>query len=151
MPFGFGKKPDVEALKKNKDVDGLIKALGYQKDIPVRWEAAAALGTIGDKRAVEPLIGALKDSSYSVQGEVSAKAADRLLEIYKTRPEGFVQGARGSREDEIRDIGRLLSERGGFELMRRTHEEFSSKCLRVGVRGARNLEYMWDGIGGWQG
>lgn len=52
--------PDVQKMLKKKDVPGLIKALG-NNDLDVRWRAAAALGEIGDARAVEPLIVALRD------------------------------------------------------------------------------------------
>lgn len=48
-------------MKVKKDVKGLIKSLG-DEDSYVRQEAAKALGEIGDKRAVEPLIQALKKS-----------------------------------------------------------------------------------------
>jgi len=68
----FGKKsivkPNVEKLKENKDVEGLIKALGH-KDHTVRSNAAIALGKIGDKRAVEPLTQALKDKDSDFQEE----------------------------------------------------------------------------------
>ena len=71
MPL-FG-PPNVEKLKAKRDVKGLIKALGYQEDDEIRSRAAAALGEIGDTRAVEPLIAALKDSRYSV-GQQAALA-----------------------------------------------------------------------------
>lgn len=47
--FGLS-KPDVEKMKAKKDVKGLIKALKY-KDMVIRWDAAEALGRIGDARA----------------------------------------------------------------------------------------------------
>lgn len=51
-------KPNVERLRENKDVDGLIRALEHT-DKDVRHEARKALGRIGQP-AVEPLIQALK-------------------------------------------------------------------------------------------
>ena len=59
-------KPNVERLQEKKNVKGLIKALRH-KDRRVRSEAAEALGEIGDKRAVEPLIQALKDEYWDVR------------------------------------------------------------------------------------
>ena len=56
--------PDVENLKAKKDVEGLLK---YKKDNDVREKAAAALGEIGDERAVGPLTHALK---YKSRGNV---------------------------------------------------------------------------------
>lgn len=65
MPL-FG-PPNVENLKKKKDVSGLIKALTYQKDARIRHDAATALGQMGAKTALEPLIAALKDPDAEVR------------------------------------------------------------------------------------
>src|SRR5450759_2332909 len=89
MPL-FG-PPNVEKLKAKRDVKGLIKALGYQKDPAVRRAAAEALGQIGDARAVEPLIAALKDESWGVRraaaealGQIGdARAAEPLIAALK--------------------------------------------------------------------
>jgi HEAT repeat protein len=54
-------KPDVEKLERKKDIEGLLRALRYQKDPDVCRKAAWALGDIGDPQTVEPLIAALKD------------------------------------------------------------------------------------------
>ena len=47
--MGLFGPPDIDKLKANKDVPGLIKALGYEK----------RLGWIGDSRAIGPLTEAL--------------------------------------------------------------------------------------------
>jgi len=57
----FGKKPNVEKIRVNKDVEGLIRTLKYE-DKDVRWETAVALGNIRDGRAVEPLLRVLDDT-----------------------------------------------------------------------------------------
>lgn len=76
MLFGFG-KPDVKDMEQKKDVDGLIKALEYEKDVQVRREAAYILGKIGNASAVVHLIKALEDpDSY-----VRRQAADSLGNI----------------------------------------------------------------------
>ena len=64
--FLFG-PPNVEKMKARRNVNGLIKALGYKKDWEVRWDAARALGEIKDPRAVEPLSAALKDENEYVR------------------------------------------------------------------------------------
>jgi len=69
-------KPDIEKMKANKDVEGLIKAL-KDEDKDVRWGAAAALGYIGDARALEPLTKALKDKNKDVQ-KVAKEALEKL-------------------------------------------------------------------------
>ncbi len=70
-------KPNVEKMEAKKDVDGLIKALRYNK-YGIKG-AAEALGKIGDKRAIEPLIQALKKGAFP--GEV----AEALGEIGDVR------------------------------------------------------------------
>ncbi len=70
-------QPNIEKLKEKRDVKGLIKALNYKEDYYVRIEAAKTLGEIGDKRAVAPLIQALKDEA----GYVRIEAAKALGEI----------------------------------------------------------------------
>lgn len=56
--------PNVEKLKAKGNVKGLIKALGYEKDATIRQAADEVLGEIGDTRAVEPLIAAIKPVDY---------------------------------------------------------------------------------------
>lgn len=53
--------PDVEKMKAKRDVNGLIKALDYDKDTAIRKAAAKALGQIGGHRAVKALVAVLKD------------------------------------------------------------------------------------------
>jgi len=82
-------KPNVEKMEKNKDVNGLIKAL---KDKDVRAGAVVALGKIG-KPAVEPLIQALKDKESSVRsgaaaalgGTGDARAVEPLIQALKDK------------------------------------------------------------------
>jgi len=87
MPL-FG-PPDVKNLKEKGNIKGLIKAMGYTKPVgwKVRNDAAKALGEIGDKRAVKPLVVALKDkdkdmrsSAAKVLGQIGdARAVEPLI------------------------------------------------------------------------
>jgi HEAT repeat protein len=70
-------KPDVERMKADRDVEGLIKALGYGKDSNVRSEAAMALGGLFDGRIVNALAGALADEDANVRMDV-VQALGRL-------------------------------------------------------------------------
>jgi HEAT repeat protein len=79
MPL-FG-PPNIEKMKAKGDVKGLIKAFGYEKDWEISGDAAKALGEIGDTRAVEPLIAALKDRSVNRR----LSAAEALGKIGDTR------------------------------------------------------------------
>ena len=56
-------KPDIEKMKIEKDVDGLIRVLRTSHpllvDVHMRFNAISALAEIKDKRAVEPLMEAV--------------------------------------------------------------------------------------------
>jgi HEAT repeat protein len=86
---GVGIGIDVEKLAAKKDVKGLIKVLQYKKDDEVRTNAAIALREVGDTRAVEPLIEALKDKNEEFRLRVIAalgtiadpKAVDPLIRM----------------------------------------------------------------------
>ena len=66
--MGLFGPPNIEKMKARKDVNGLIKALHYRRDSTVRGASARALGSIGDARAVGPLITVLNDSWPDVRG-----------------------------------------------------------------------------------
>jgi|GEM_PF-429122 len=93
-------KPNVEKLWTKGDVEGLIKALGYEKNPHVREHAASALGKIGDERAVEPLIKRLADGDRGVQwsaksalGNMGNSTVEPLIEALKDENEGVRRGA----------------------------------------------------------
>ncbi|MGZ6266880.1 MAG: HEAT repeat domain-containing protein [Candidatus Limnocylindrales bacterium] len=76
--MGLFGPPDVAKLKAKGDVPGLIKALGYDADPSVRRDAAAALGELGDPRAVEPLGLALRNPNWEHDWRDSGAAVDAL-------------------------------------------------------------------------
>lgn len=69
--------PDIQNLKGNRDIPGLIKALRYPFKSAVRAQAAQALGELGDPRAIPALVEALKDEREEV-----AKVAAQALAAY---------------------------------------------------------------------
>ena len=73
--------PDIDALEKQRDVDGLIKAL-KNEDYLIRKDAARSLKRVGDDTAVAALIDALKyeawEDDYTVLISVRESAADAL-------------------------------------------------------------------------
>ena len=109
MPL-FG-PPNVEKLKAKRDVKGLIKALGYQKDGHVRNAAAGVLGQIGDTRAVEPLIAALKDESWGVRHY----AAEALGQIGDTRAVELLIAALKDRDSNVREAAAGALEALGWQ------------------------------------
>ncbi|MDP3564823.1 MAG: HEAT repeat domain-containing protein, partial [Methanoregula sp.] len=68
---------DVKKLKSRWDIAGLVRLLEH-KDPLVQYEAAEALGDLGDEKAVAPLITALKRDEFS---GVRWKAAEALSKI----------------------------------------------------------------------
>ena len=83
MPL-FG-PPNAEKLAAKHDLKGLIKALGYQKDSGVRRAATFGLGKLGDVRAVEPLVGALRDVSPGVR-EGAVLALEAIGDVRAVEP-----------------------------------------------------------------
>jgi len=64
----------VDLMKKNQDMNGLVKAL---RSSWLSSKAAKALGEVGDERAIEPLIEAL-NSRYVDTREAAADALGRI-------------------------------------------------------------------------
>ena len=106
--MGLFGPPNVGKMEAKRDVKGLINALGYQKDASVRRVAAAALGKIGDARAVDPLSAALKDN-YSNVRHAAADALGRIGDARAVEPliaalqDSF--GVRGAAADALDKIG----------------------------------------------
>jgi HEAT repeat protein len=69
--------PDLDKLEKNRDIEGLIKALNYKPDEKVVIRAIEVLGNTGGTRAVEPLIRMLKYDHWRVR----VRAAESLGNI----------------------------------------------------------------------
>jgi HEAT repeat protein len=88
---------DVKKLKETRNVHRLILAL-KNKDPTVQYDAAEALGDIGDKRAVEPLATALCNGEYS---GVRWKAAEALSKIGPPAVEALI-GALRNADDDVR-------------------------------------------------
>ena len=69
--------PNIEKLKNKQDVQGLIKALSYEKDDTIRISAAGALGQINDLSAIEHL----KNLLYDKDEKICRAAAEALANI----------------------------------------------------------------------
>lgn len=88
-------RPNIERLKKRKDVERLIRALQH-RDWHIRMDAADALGALADERAIDPLIECLKDESRHVRRE-AAMALGLLGD--KRAIEPLIQALRGEWDD----------------------------------------------------
>ena len=79
QPEGSPPIPDIKTLVANSDVEGLIEATAYEKDVKIREAAIDALGELRDPRAIAPLISLLgEDWGYK---SLSEKASDALAKI----------------------------------------------------------------------
>ena len=67
---------DIVRGDKDVDIHDLIRALEYGDSI-TRYDAALALGKIGDRRAVEPLIKSLGDINTKVR-QAAASALGKI-------------------------------------------------------------------------
>ena len=79
-----------------KDISELIKELGHQ-DYSVRQNAAESLGLLGDEKAIDSLITALKDKNRFVRQEIIAA----LQQIGGARLEETLTLALKAEEDEF--------------------------------------------------
>ena len=86
---------DVKKLKESRNVQGLIFALQH-KDPTVQYDAAEALGEIGDNLAIEPLLVALKNDET---GGVRWKAAEALSKLGTPAVAGLINALQHDDED----------------------------------------------------
>ena len=105
--------PDVESLKAQHDVPGLLKALGYlnYKDRIIPKAAAKALDEIIEINDVETLIAGLKDENLDVQqGAVKglgklgdSRAVEPLITILKSE-KGYMRSEAAAALGNISDV-----------------------------------------------
>ena len=88
---------NVKKLRESRNVQGLIFALQH-KDPTVQYDAAEALGDIGDERAVEPLLAALKNDET---GGVRWKAAEALSKLGTPAVAGLISALQHD-DDDVR-------------------------------------------------
>lgn len=92
--FAQRRMPNVAKLRKNNDLEAILALLettGEDIHWKVRDKAAKALGKMGDRRAVEPLIKLLSDPFYNVRGSAAQalgelgdrRAVEPLLSAFK--------------------------------------------------------------------
>ncbi len=89
--------PDIKKLTKKRNLQGLIHAL-RNKDPKIQYDAAEALGEIGDIQAIEPLVTALTQNELS---GVRWKAAEALSKIGVPAVDALIGALRHS-DDDVR-------------------------------------------------
>lgn len=131
-------EPNIEKMKAEKDVEGLIKALKDEYEYVRKW-AAEALGGIGDARAVEPLIQALKDRARGVRWKATlalgkigdARAVDPLIQALGDEDWGV-------RRDAAEALGKIGDARAVEPLIQAVKDE-SSMVRRVAVKALKRF------------
>jgi HEAT repeat protein len=117
----------------------LISAL-QDKDWGKREAASDALMKISDPHVADIITAALK----SMEKEDIPELVNNLVELFDSSPRG---DGWSNPESSVTKIGNKLDKMGGMEAMREAHALFAQRRPRA----ARNLEYLWDGIGSWRG
>lgn len=121
-------KPNIEKLKKKRNVEKLIKLINYRKDSDIRQSAVRALGEIGDERAVGPIITVLKDN------DIRQSAVWALGEIGDERAVGPIitvlenSQKQGVRQNAAIALGKIGDVRAVASLTRALKDE--SRALR---------------------
>ena len=77
--------PDIDDMKRRKDLRRLRGATHDRRNWEVREAASDALGTLGDKRAVKSLVGALGDEYWPVR-RAAAEALGKLGDTRAVEP-----------------------------------------------------------------
>jgi HEAT repeat protein len=116
-------KSSCDALKKvgPKAVDPLVASLGEGKHFTVRQLAAGTLGGIGDRRAIAPLVQALKDPQQYVAGEAAVALGQlRTAEAYEPISDMLTldtERGRGCAQQVCQALGLLGDHRATRSLM----------------------------------
>lgn len=138
----IGKKPFY--ADKIAEIQLLISALKDKEGADVRWRAAEALGNIGDVKAVEPLIEALKDKNEEegvrwvatkALGNISG-AVEQLIEVLKKTEEAK---AREYAANALGNIGNAKGVDPLIEALKDKNNEF-----RVRMNAAKALGKIGD-------
>jgi hypothetical protein len=109
--FGSRKqKPDIDALAKSGNIDGLIRALRYD-DFEIQLAAAKALGSLGD-RAMDHLLKKLKTRNRAVKiGIIEALGVIRDPRAVDPLIRSFIDGSEEVRWDSAIALGEIGDER----------------------------------------
>ncbi len=109
LVYIVSRPPNVEKLKANGNVPGLIRALKFNRTYEagaIRGNAALALGQLRSRQAVVPLLKALQDKNPHVR-QAAAVALGRLYEARAVVPLALVLHRPGERQTAVRSLRQL--------------------------------------------
>lgn len=139
-------KSESDFLSKNRFASDLGKKLYYRMIASGSWREFLSDLSIAEAAKAEPR-GTGETTPQNETDSLLQRSVQELLRLYRETPQGFLKDSPAA--EPVRAIGRQLDEAGGFPLMLRAHEQFTAANPGYGL--ARNLEIVWDGIGGWRG
>ena len=123
---------------------------GQERNDVHKWNGGKCekCGTTRDLSLTDLLKKLQNGKEVKVQDFVAA-SVKKLIELYSLSQngEGFLTDSNAA--EPVRAVGKLLDVAGGFQLMLEVHGQFAASYSVYGA--ARNLEMVWDGIGGWRG
>jgi HEAT repeat protein len=128
------KRADIEKLRKDRNIRGLIRFLG-DWDADIQWKAAETLGTLGPD-ATEPLLRVLREGSRTVR----IGAIEALGEIRDPRAvKPLMQVLENDRHDETRFLAALalgeIGDEASLTLLVHTLKD-RNKYVRYGAAAA---------------
>ncbi len=139
IPAGlFG--PNVKKLMERRDIAGLACLLDHSDPL-VQYEAAEALGNVGDEKAVGPLITALKRDEFS---GVRWKAAEALSKIGNPAVAPLIGALQYPDEDVRWKAAIALGEIGNSEAIEPLIQLFSDEDRFVRSRAAHALSMIGE-------
>lgn len=123
------KKPDIERMKAEKDIKGLVAVLDHE-DINIREGAVYALGELGGDVTVDVLIRSLKspnpivrdNSAYALGAIHDKRAVEPLINAIRYVDEN---GAAHIQESVIDSLGEIGDPRAAGPLIRLLNEDYT--------------------------
>ncbi|MHA1578780.1 MAG: HEAT repeat domain-containing protein [Candidatus Freyarchaeota archaeon] len=132
---------DIKRMRKQGDVEGLINALTYKRKTKIRFDAARALGEMGDLRAVEPLMEAVKDENRDVRW-AAARALGELKDLRAVEP--LIQALKDEGSDVRKAAIWALGELGDVGAVELLIEVLRNDIWGLRLEAARALAKIGD-------
>lgn len=144
-------KPDVQTLMNNKDISGLIRALKYknkQYDFNnIRFNAAIALGNVGDLKAIDKLLSALNDCDRRIP-EAAIQAIGQIIWRWIREPLFQAHG----RNDKI-SVNSFLQQLQQYQIKTafpiiQAYPKMEKKAIAINalgaIAGSGAADFLWN-------
>jgi len=166
----FGKEKSAAQSKSSSIPPQVARLMPKMKDSDplVRMEAVKALGKMNHPTVLDVLekvyenkgeMGGIREAALdgierinpkwqpNISGaEILEQSVSQLVALYDQTKGGEGYLAHSVDSEPVREIGQRLYELGRHDLMVLAHRRFKKQRPNA----ARNLEFVWDGIGAWE-